>query len=134
RSSDLEQLNRVFAYFSAIGILIACLGLFGFTYYVSQQRIKEIGIRKTLGASVANLISLMSTEFAIILIIGGAITIPLTYSLSVEWLSHYAMHVQPTAIMFILPVLIVGLLSFLSIIVLLIKAIKINPADSLKYE
>jgi putative ABC transport system permease protein len=61
-----QQLQKVFGYLSAIGLGIACLGLFGFTYFMTYQRTKEIGIRKTLGATMLNIIKLLSTEFAIV--------------------------------------------------------------------
>ena len=70
-----QHLQKVFGYLSAIGLGIACLGLFGFTYFMTYQRAKEIGIRKTLGATMLNIIKLLSTEFAIVLLLAGAVGI-----------------------------------------------------------
>ncbi|MBZ0245007.1 MAG: ABC transporter permease [Cyclobacteriaceae bacterium] len=129
-----KQLEKVFAYFSGIGLFIACLGLFGFTYYVSHQRIKEIGIRKTLGASASSLLRLLSTEFIILLLIACVIAIPLSYFLSTEWLSHYTTSIQPNPSTVLYAILIVGIMAFISILFLLLKAIRINPSESLKHE
>ncbi|MEZ4947558.1 MAG: FtsX-like permease family protein [Cyclobacteriaceae bacterium] len=129
-----RQLSKVFAYFSGIGILIACLGLFGFTYYISQQRIKEIGIRKSLGATVSNLLSLLSSEFFTLLFVAGIIALPLGYILSDKWLSNYPLHIQTNLATFLYPMLMVGTLAFLSILFLLLKTININPSESLKHE
>lgn len=129
-----KQLSKVFAYFSGIGLFIACLGLFGFTYYVSHQRVKEIGIRKTLGASASSLIGLLSSEFITLLLIASIIAAPLSYFLSVEWLSYYTARIQPKADMIIYAILIVGIMAFISILFLMVKAIRVNPSESLKHE
>jgi len=129
-----QQLGRVFTYFSAIGIFIACLGLFGFTYYVSHQRIKEIGIRKTLGASVLSLLKLLSSEFLLLVMTAGIVAIPLSYYLSRQWLSNYIVRIEPGPQLYLLPVFLVSVLAFLSTLFLLLKIVKINPSESLKYE
>ncbi|MEQ9412363.1 MAG: FtsX-like permease family protein, partial [Cyclobacteriaceae bacterium] len=129
-----QQLGKVFACFSGVGIFIACLGLFGFTYYVSHQRIKEIGIRKTLGASDFSLLKLMSSEFLLLVIVAGIVAIPLSYYLSTHWLSNYTVRITPTPQLYLLPVFFIAALGFLSILFLLLKVIKINPSESLKYD
>ncbi|MEZ4944516.1 MAG: FtsX-like permease family protein [Cyclobacteriaceae bacterium] len=129
-----KQLTKVFAYFSGIGIFIACLGLFGFTYYVSHQRIKEIGIRKTLGASLFNLLKLLTSEFLLLVLVAGAVAIPLSHYLSTQWLSNYMVRIEPGFLLYLLPVFLIGTLAFLSTLFLLLKVIKINPSESLKYD
>lgn len=129
-----KQLTKVFAYFSGIGIFIACLGLFGFTYYVSHQRIKEIGIRKTLGASLFNLLKLLSSEFLLLVLVAGAVAIPLSHYLSTQWLSNYMVRIEPGLQLYLFPVFFISTLGFLSILFLLLKVIKINPSESLKYD
>ena len=129
-----QQLGEVFEYFSAIGICIACLGLFGFTYFMTHQRTKEIGIRKTLGASLLNLIRLLSSEFIFLLMLAGLSAAPLSYFLAEIWLSRYPIRMDPAMSHFILPVMWVGLLALATIIILLVRAARTNPAEALKYE
>lgn len=128
------QLESVFKYFSAIGIGIACLGLFGFTYFMTLQRTKEIGIRKTLGASLLNLIHLLSSEFAFLLMLSGLAAAPISYYVVMNWLSRYPIRMEPSASHFILPVLGIAVLAFISIIILLVRAARTNPTEALKYE
>lgn len=129
-----QRLTKIFAYFSGIGIFISCLGLFGFTYYVAHQRIKEIGIRKTLGASVFNLLKLLSLESVRLVLIAGTVALPLSYYLSIEWLSSYAIKIEPGIQLYLLSIILIGSLAFLSTLFLILKVIKINPAESLRYE
>jgi putative ABC transport system permease protein len=128
------QLEKVFKYFSAIGIGIACLGLFGFTYFMTLQRTKEIGIRKTLGASMLNLIRLLSSEFALLLMLSGLVAAPISYYLVTNWLSRYPIKIEPGLEHFILPVLGIAVTAFISVIILLVKAARTNPTEALKYE
>lgn len=129
-----QQLGEVFQYFSGIGLCIACLGLFGFTYFVTHQRTREIGIRKTLGASLMDIIQLLSSELALLLMLAGLLAIPISYYLAERWLSAYAVRTMPDVGNFILPIFLVGIFAFVSIIVLLIRSAQTNPVEALKYE
>jgi putative ABC transport system permease protein len=129
-----QQLQKVFGYLSAIGLSIACLGLFGFTYFMTYQRTKEIGIRKTLGATVLNIIRLLSTEFAILLVLAGLIAFPISYYASNFWLANYPIRIWLGFIDFILPVLLVAFFAFASILFLLIRSAKTNATEALKHE
>lgn len=129
-----KRLAKVFAYFSGIGIIVACLGLFGFTYYSTHQRTKEIGIRKILGATRSNLIRLLSSEYSVLLVLAALIAIPMSFVFSNEWLSNYPIRIDINLAYFTLPVLLIGLFSFLSIIPILRRVVSKNPSESLKYE
>lgn len=129
-----QQLKKVFGYLSAIGLSIACLGLFGFTYFMTYQRTKEIGIRKTLGATMLNIIRLLSTEFAILLILAGAIAVPISYYASSFWLSNYPVRIWLGTLDFVIPVLLVAFFTFASILFLLIRSAKTNATEALKHE
>lgn len=129
-----QQLQKAFGYLSAIGLSIACLGLFGFTYFMTYQRTKEIGIRKTLGATMFNIIRLLSKEFAILLGIAGLVAFPIIYYTSSLWLSTYPVRVWLDSMDFIWPVLLVASFSFASILFLLIRSAKTNPTEALKHE
>jgi putative ABC transport system permease protein len=129
-----KQLGKVFGYFSGIGIFIACLGLLGFAYFMSHQRLKEIGIRKALGATAASLIQLLSSELTWLLLLGGTIAIPFSYYFSMEWLSTYRVRIETGWELFVLPIIFVGMVAFASVFFILVKAIQTNPIDILKNE
>lgn len=129
-----QQLSEVFQYFSAVGLGIACLGLFGFTYFITHQRTREIGIRKTLGASLKDIVRLLSSELAMLLLIAGALAGPASYYLADLWLSEYPVRTIPDIENFVLPVLLVSFFAFTSIIILLIRSAQTNPVDALKHE
>ncbi len=129
-----EQLQKVFSSLSAIGLGIACLGLFGFTYFMTYQRTKEIGIRKTLGATMLNIIKLLSAEFAIVLLLAGAVAFPLSYYAGGLWLSTYPVRIWLSAIDFILPIAVVAIFAFASILFLLVRSANTNATEALKHE
>ncbi len=129
-----QQLQKVFSYLSAIGLSIACLGLFGFTYFMTYQRTKEIGIRKTLGATMLNIIRLLSKEFAILLLLAGVFAFPISYYASNFWLSNYPVRIWLGSLDFILPFLLVAFFAFASIIFLLIRSANTNATEALKHE
>jgi putative ABC transport system permease protein len=129
-----HRLVLVFGYFSIVGMSIACLGLFGFTYFMTNRRMKEIGIRRILGANMFDLIRLLSVEFLVLFLIAGVVGIPVSLSLVDRWLSTFPFRMSPEVWDFILPMAGVGLLSFSSMILLLIEAGRKNPTDALRYE
>jgi len=129
--SDI-RLGKIFTLFAGLSVFIACLGLFGFSYFVVYQKMKEIGIRKVLGASSLNLVKLLSSEFVLLILVASALSIPLTYYLSSNWLSRYAYRIEVQWEYFTIPVLIVLSISMATICLHLIKAVRSNPVDSLK--
>lgn len=129
-----HQLESVFNIFSLISIIIACLGLFGFTYYMVHQRLKEIGIRKALGANFTNLIKLLSSEVALVLLVSAVLASAVSYYFIQQWLEKYPVRITTNWIDFFVPICLIAIIAYSSIVMLLIRAIKINPTKVLKSE
>lgn len=132
RSED--NMAKVFQFFSALAILIACLGLLGLSAHTIENRTKEIGIRKVLGSSVAGIIKLISTRFFLLVVIGFAIATPLTWYGMHQWLSNFAYKVDIEWWIFIATG--TGVLSIAAVVIAFhtLKAANGNPVDSLRSE
>lgn len=128
------QFGTVMATFSGLIIIIACLGLFGLASYTTIQRTREIGIRKVLGASVTEIVRLLSVDFAQTVIIASLIALPLAYVAMDEWLSNYFVHISLNAWIFVLAIAVTLSLAMLVVSFQTIRAAVANPTDSLKQE
>jgi putative ABC transport system permease protein len=128
------QFGQISTLFATLAILIACLGLFGLSSFTILQRTKEIGIRKTLGASVTELVNLLSKDFLKLILISSIVAIPLAYFALQEWLSQHASRIQPGWWLFIIPVGMVLIIALITISFQTIRAATMNPAISLRYE
>ena len=129
-----RQFNRVFRAFTTLAIVIASLGLFGLASYTAVRRTQEIGIRKVLGASVLNVLMLLSQEYIKLTVIAFVIAIPVANYLFSEWLSNFAYRTPIRGWMFVVPGLLVLLVALLSVSAQTVKAARRNPVDSLRYE
>ena len=129
-----ERLSQIFASFAGIAIFIACLGLLGLAAYAAQRRSKEIGIRKVMGASLANIISLLSKEFAALLVVALAIGMPLAYVLMQRWLEDFAFRTTVNGWTFVMTAFIVIMIAGSSVSVHAIRAARTNPAHALRNE
>lgn len=129
-----KQFGQVFAAFTGIGILVACLGLFGLVSYTIVQRTKEIGIRKVLGASVNSILQLLYSEFAILIVIAFFVSIPLAWYAINKWLQTYAFRIDINVLFFVIPFLVVVVIAFSAVSYLSVKAALMNPVKSLKTE
>lgn len=129
-----EKRGQIFVTFSAIIVLIACLGLFALVSYSIESRMKEIGIRKVLGASVESIVGLISKEFLILVVIAGALGIPLSYYMMQRWLEDFAYHIPMSISIFATAALIAILIAFVTISVRSIRAAISNPVNSLRNE
>ncbi len=129
-----ENTGRLFALFSLITIIIACLGLFGLASFVTEQRTKEIGIRKVLGAKISGIIALLTKEFIKWILIASVIAFPLAYIISQNWLDNFAYRTQINFVIFIAAALIVILIAAATISYQAVKAALTNPVKSLRYE
>ena len=89
-----EQQARVFSAFSGLSIFLACLGIFGLAAYAAQQRQKELGIRKVLGATANQIISLISKEFVLLVMVAFIIAIPVAWYFIQQWLGGYAYRIE----------------------------------------
>jgi len=118
-----------------MAIFLSCLGLFGLSSYAIERRIKEIGIRKVLGASVSGIVKMLVKDFMKLVIIANIIAIPIAYFF-MNWLIHF-IYSYPTNIgagVFILCTVLSLLVAFLTVSFLTIKSALLNPAESLRYE
>lgn len=129
-----QQFGLVFSIFSGLSILISILGLFGLGLYEMQQRIKEIGIRKVLGASVANIIRLLSTNFLKLILVSVIISLPLAYLGVDAWLESYAYRIGVSWFLFVLPAVTILLVALVTIITQTLNVARRNPVDALRYE
>jgi putative ABC transport system permease protein len=128
------QFGSVMAAFSGLIILIACLGLFGLSSYTITQRTKEIGIRKVLGASVSQIVRLLSIDFAQTVIIAALVALPIAYLVTEAWLSGYYVRISLNAWVFIFAIAVILLFALVTVSFQTIKTARSNPTDSLKQE
>ncbi|MEK6481243.1 ABC transporter permease [Catalinimonas sp. 4WD22] len=129
-----QQFNIFFRIFSGLAIFIACLGLFGLSTFMATQRTKEIGIRKVLGASVSNILTLLSRDFIKLIIIASILAIPLAYWVIQKWLENYAFHFELSWWLLLAPVLVLIIITLFTVSFHTIKAAFTDPAKSLRYE
>ena len=123
------RLGKVFGTFSLLAIVIACLGLFGLVAFTAEQRTKEIGVRKVLGASVVNIVLLLSKDFTRLVAI--AILIAIAYVAMQRWLENFAYRIE---ILFLRAGLLAILIVWLTVSYQSIRAALANPVESLRYE
>ena len=128
------QFQNVFGILTGFAILIACIGLFGLASFTVLKRTKEIGIRKVIGASTANLLVLLSKDFVKTVGLSIIIGMPITYFISKSWLQNFANRIDITWWLFVIPALFVLVLVILSISAKTIKAAIANPVKSLRTE
>ncbi|MFA6980051.1 MAG: ABC transporter permease [Ignavibacteriaceae bacterium] len=126
--------SNVISTFSAIALFIACLGLLGLTSYVTEQRKKEIGIRKVLGASVQSIIKTISSEFVILVVVANVIAWPIAYCFMSAWLQDFAYRIDISIWIFIISGGIALLIAMFTVGYQAVKAALANPVKSLKYE
>ena len=129
-----ERIGTLSAIFTALAILISCLGLFGLTSYVAEQRKKEIGVRKVLGASVFNVWNMLSKDFLKLVIISCFIAIPIAYYVMNGWLQDYPYRVLLEWWIFLLAVVGAMAITILTVSFQAIKAASANPIKSLRTE
>ncbi|RDB05351.1 ABC transporter permease [Runella aurantiaca] len=129
-----QRVGKVALTFAILTILIACLGLFGLVTYMAEQRTKEIGIRKVLGASVPNIVSLLSGEFLVLVVIAVVIASPIAYFAMRQWLTEFAYRIEISWWMFLLAGVLAVVISLLTVSFQAIKAALMNPVRSLKSE
>lgn len=128
------NMRSLMGYFSLLGLFIAMLGLMGLSAYSTAQRTREIGIRKVLGSSVNQILTLITLDFSKWIALAVVVAIPIAYFSMDKWLNNFAFHTSISAEVFIFPGLIVFLVAFLTILVQAYRASYTNPVDSLHYE
>ena len=129
-----EQIGTLFGLFSILAIFVACLGLFGLASFTAQLRIKEIGIRKVLGASVSNLVLMLSKEFAILVGIANLIAWPIAYYAMNRWLQDFAYRIDLNIWAFVLSGFLALFIALTTVSYQAWKVARTNPVDALRYE
>jgi ABC-type antimicrobial peptide transport system permease subunit len=131
---DEERIGKLAGFFAFLAIVISCLGLFGLASFVAEQRTKEIGVRKILGASVFNVWNLLSKDFLMLVVISFFIAIPLAYYFMHKWLQNYEYRTQMSLWIFVASVAGALLITILVVSFQSIKAAIANPVKSLRTE
>ena len=129
-----ERIGKLASVFATLAIAISCLGLFGLASFVAEQRTKEIGIRKVLGASVFNLWKMLSKDFVVLVIISFVIATPVSYYSLLNWLQKYEYHTDISWWIFAIAGSGALMITLLTVSYQAIKAALINPVKSLKSE
>ena len=129
-----QKTGTVFSYFSLLAIFISCLGLFGLTSYTTEQRKKEIGIRKVLGSSIFGVMLVLSKEFLKSVILALVIAWPFAWLIMKNWLNGFAYRIELGVTPLLIASFMTTLTAMVSICLQTIKAAKANPVQSLKYE
>lgn len=128
------KLSQLLVALTTLSVIIACLGLFGLASFMAQQKTKEIGIRKVLGASVSRITLGLTKVFAKLVVISNLIAWPIAYYIIHLWLQNFAYHTGISLAIFLLSSLIAFVIAFLTISYQSIKAARSNPINSLRYE
>lgn len=131
--SEKKQ-SQLFIIFSVLAIFIASLGLFGLATFNTLQRIKEIGIRKVLGASVSNIVQLLSTEIIFLILLANLIAWPVAWYFSNEWLNGFAYRIENNFFSYLLSAVAAIAVGLITVSTQTIKAALSNPADTLRNE
>jgi putative ABC transport system permease protein len=132
--SNEQKFGKLFSTFAVLAIIICCLGLFGLSAYTASQRIKEIGIRKVLGASVMNITSMLSKDFLKLVILAVLIVSPVAWIAMNKWLESFAYRVNVSWWVFVIAGLIALLIALITVSYQAIKAAIANPVKSLRTE
>jgi putative ABC transport system permease protein len=129
-----EQLKSMFFAAALLTTFIAMLGLYAFAKYITNCRIKEIAVRKILGASDVQILKLLNTSFFTMVVVANLISWPLAYILTKKWLETFAYRIEMPVLPFAISAIITILLTVITVSIQAQKAVKSNPVDALKYE
>jgi ABC-type antimicrobial peptide transport system permease subunit len=129
-----NQLSQLYKIFAAIAIFLSCLGLYGLASFMAVQRIKEVGIRKVLGATAGNIVYLFSKEFIILIAIAFAIATPIAWYYMQQWLQDYAYRTSVSWWVFAAGGLAAIIIALATISFQAVKAAMANPVTSLRAE
>lgn len=129
-----KQFGQVFTIFSFLAIFVACLGLFGLASFMTSQRTKEIGIRKTLGSSVQGIVALLSGGFAKLVLISNIFALPVAWWMMDAWLQSFPYHIEVSAAVLLFSGFLVVIIAVASVSFQTVKAALLNPANTLRYE
>ena len=129
-----QRFGKLFMYFAFFAILLACLGLFGLASFTTEQRRKEIGIRKTFGADTSSVIWWLSRDFSKLVLFGNLLGFPVAWYIMQRWLENFAYKEPQSLWIFLLTLLISQLIALATVTWQSWKAARMNPAEAIKYE
>ena len=129
-----QRFGNLFGYFATLGLFIACIGLLGLASFTAEQKKKEIGIRKTLGSSVREIVFLLTKDFAKWIIVGNLIAFPLVYIGMKHWLEEFAYRTEIDASLFVLVAIFTVTLAVIVVGLQTMKAARANPIEAIKTE
>ena len=127
-------MGKIIFIFTALAIIVACLGLLGLATFTAEQRSKEIGIRKSLGASSTGIVGMLSLEYLKLIGFAFIIAVPVSYGIINWWLNNFAFKINIGVVSFLIGGSIALIIALLSVSYQSVKAASNNPVDSLKYE
>jgi putative ABC transport system permease protein len=126
--------GRLFTFFSCLAICIACLGLFGLSTFMAQQRVKEIGVRKVLGSSISGIVLLLSKDFVKLILIAMVIAVPLCVWVMNQWLQGFAYRITIGPVVFVEAGIVSLSIALITMAWQSVKAAMSNPILSLRNE
>ncbi len=129
-----SRIGNLASVFSGLAILISCLGLFGLASFVAEQRTKEIGVRKVLGASVTGLWALLSADFIKLVVLSMLIAMPVAYYFMDQWLQNYTLRTNLSAWIFVIAGVSLLLVTLATVSFQVVRAALMNPVKSLRSE
>lgn len=129
-----QRIGKIFGVFATFAIFIGCLGLFGLAAFTAEQRTKEIGIRKVLGASAPGIVQLLTREFLILVAVANVIAWPVAFLVMRGWLKDFSYRISLSVWVFVFAGMVTLLIALLTVSFQAVKAAFANPADSLRYE
>jgi putative ABC transport system permease protein len=132
--TDVQRTGRLFTGFSILAVIIACLGLFALSAFMAEQRSKEIGIRKVLGATVANVFTLLTANFLKLVLLSLVIAAPLGWWMMNKWLQDYTYRITITWDIFVISAVVIVFIALATICFQALKAAVANPVKSLHTE
>ena len=131
---DEQKQGQLFTIFSGLAIFIACLGLFGLATFNTLQRVKEIGIRKVLGASVPSILTLLSKEIVFLILVANLLAWPMAWFIMNKWLATFAYHIDMNIYVYTLSAIAAIFLALITVSAQTIRAALMNPSNTLRYE
>lgn len=129
-----KLLGTLSNWFGGFAIFISCLGLLGLALFMAEQRKREISIRKVLGASNLNIITLLNKDFIKLVAIGNLIAFPVAYIIINNWLTSYSFRISISILPFAIAIGLSLLITILTVSLQSVKIVRLNPVDALKYE